>query len=234
MFMPVGTEESTPRQRFPAVTVVLVLLNSLVFLVELLVLVTRGDQGLNDFILAFAVVPAAIASGQGLYTLLTALFVHGSLTHIASNMLFLLAFGDNVEDHLGRARYLLFYLLAGVIASFAQIIVDPTSPVPSVGASGAIAGILAAYLVLFPQGSVRLFVFLGPLSRVTRISALLYIGLWFVLQFFGVLGSLGVETAQTGGVAYWAHIGGFLGGMVLALLSKAILVRPRSPRRLTP
>jgi membrane associated rhomboid family serine protease len=225
MFVPVGTEEAVPRQRFPVVTVVLVGINSLVFLFELFLLLTGGEQALNTFITALGAIPAAITSGESLVipfflTLFTSMFVHGSLTHIGFNMLYLLAFGDNIEDRLGRGRYLLFYFLAGLVAVFAQIAVDPTSPIPTVGASGAIAGVLGAYLVLFPKARVRVFFFLGPLSRVTRISALLYIGFWFVTQFFSGIGSLGVATAETGGVAYWAHIGGFAAGLALGLLSR--------------
>jgi membrane associated rhomboid family serine protease len=230
MFIPVGTEETAPRQKFPIVTVTIVLLNSLVFLFELFLLFTGGEQALNLFILNFGVVPAAITSGQALYTLLTAMFVHGSLTHAGFNMLFLLAFGDNIEDRLGVWRYLIFYLLAGLLANFAQIAVDPASQVPSVGASGAIAGVLGGYLVLFPEGRVRMFFFLGPLSHIRRISALLYIGFWFVTQFFSGIGSLGVATAETGGVAYWAHIGGFLAGLALAFIFKLFTNRPEEAR----
>jgi membrane associated rhomboid family serine protease len=111
-------------------------------------------------------------------------------------------------------------------AFLAQIAVNPTSPVPTVGASGAIAGVFGAYLLLFPGGRVRVFFFLGPLSHIARISALLFIGFWFVMQFFSGVGSLGVKTAETGGVAYWAHLGGFLAGLVLAWLYKAFLARP--------
>ncbi|HKZ83691.1 MAG TPA: rhomboid family intramembrane serine protease [Anaerolineae bacterium] len=230
MFIPVGTEEHTPRQRFPVVTTAIVALNVLVFLVEVFVLYNGGEEALTVFITAFGVVPAAVTTGQSLLipfflTPFTSMFVHGSLTHIGFNMLFLLAFGDNVEDRLGRWRYLLFYLLSGLVAAFAQIAVDPASPIPSVGASGAIAGVLAAYLVLFPKGRVRVFFFLGPLSHTTRISAVLFIGFWFVTQFFSGIGSLGVPTAETGGVAYWAHIGGFDAGLVLVLVFRLFLSR---------
>ena len=232
MFIPVGTEEVVPRQKFPIVTITIVVINSLVFLFELFLLFMGGEQALNEFIMTFGVVPAEITSGQGLHTVLTAMFVHGSLTHIGFNMLYLLAFGDNIEDRLGHWRFLGFYLLAGLMATIAQIAVDPTSMIPSVGASGAIAGVLAGYILLFPKGRVRVFFFLGPLSRTTRVSALLYIGIWFITQFFSGIGSLGVATSETGGVAYWAHIGGFIAGLVLAFLFK-ILSQPDQPAHAT-
>jgi membrane associated rhomboid family serine protease/nucleotide-binding universal stress UspA family protein len=146
------------------------------------------------------------------------MFVHGSLTHVGFNMLYLLAFGDNVEDRLGWSAFLGFYLLAGLGSALAQLVVDPASSIATVGASGAIAGVLAAYIVLFPKGRVRVFFFLGPLSRTTRLSALVFVGVWFVTQFFNGVASLGVATAETSGVPYWAHIGGFAGGLVLAFL----------------
>jgi membrane associated rhomboid family serine protease len=223
MFVPIGTEESAERRRFPLITVTLVTINGLVFLLELFILLTAGEQGLHTFITSFGVVPASITEGERLYTLLTTMFVHGSISHVGFNMIYLLAFGDNVEDHMGRWRYLIFYVVAGLLASIAQIAVDPASQIPSVGASGAIAGILAAYIVLFPKGIVRMFLFLGPLTRIKRVPALLYIGIWFIIQFFNGLGSLGVATAETGGVAYWAHIGGFVAGFGLAYLYQQLI-----------
>lgn len=232
MFVPIGTEELKPRRRFPVVTATLVAINSLVFLFEVFLLLSGGEQALNTFITAFGVIPAAVTSGQSLLlpfflTPFTSMFVHGSLTHIGFNMLYLLAFGDNVEDRLGRWRFLIFYLLAGLLATIAHILSDPASQVPTVGASGAIAGILAGYILLFPKGRVRVFFFLGPFSRTTRISALIYVGFWFVTQFFSGIATLGVTTAETEGVAYWAHIGGFAAGLVMGWLFRLILDRPK-------
>jgi membrane associated rhomboid family serine protease len=223
MFIPLGTEEQIPRQRFPIVTATIVGINILVFLFQLALLWEGGEQALYLFITAFGIVPAALTSGQSLVipfflTPFTSMFVHGSLTHILFNMVYLVAFADNVEDRLGHWRFLAFYLLAGLLGGLAQVLVDVSSTVPTVGASGAIAGVLAAYVVLFPQGKVRMFLFLGPLSRIKRVSALIYVGIWFAMQFFSGVGSLGVPTAETGGVAYWAHIGGFLAGLMLAFL----------------
>lgn len=233
MFVPIGTEERTPRRRRPFVTWTLVVINSLVFLFEAFLLFAGGERALNTFIIATGVTPAAVTSGQSIVipfylTLFTALFVHGSLTHIAFNMLYLIAFGDNVEDRLGHGRYLLFYLLTGLAATFAQIAVDPASQVPTVGASGAIAGVLAGYVLLFPKGKVRMFLFLGPFTRITRVPALAYIGIWFVTQFFNGVGSLGVATAETSGVAYWAHIGGFVAGLALAIIFRRGVIRPQT------
>ncbi|MDD2694516.1 MAG: rhomboid family intramembrane serine protease [Anaerolineales bacterium] len=232
MFVPIGTEELKPRRRFPVVTATLVAINSLVFLFEVFLLLSGGEQALNTFITAFGVIPAAVTSGQSLLLLFfltpfTSMFVHGSLTHIGFNMLYLLAFGDNVEDRLGRWRFLIFYLLAGLLATIAHILSDPASQVPTVGASGAIAGILAGYILLFPKGRVRVFFFLGPFSRTTRISALIYVGFWFVTQFFSGIATLGVTTAETEGVAYWAHIGGFAAGLAMGWLFRLILDRPK-------
>lgn len=234
--MPIGTEEAVSRHHYPYVTVTLVGLNSLVFLVELLVLFMGGEEALNAFVVALGVTPAAVTGNQigpvpAYLTLLTSMFVHSGLTHIGFNMIYLLAFGDNVEDRLGRWRYLVFYLLSGLAAAFAQIAIDPASHVPSVGASGAIAGVLSGYLLLFPKGTVRMFLFLGPFTRITRIPATLFLGFWFFTQFLSGMGSLGVATAETGGVAYWAHIGGFVAGVVLAFLYTILLVPPQQPRQ---
>lgn len=238
MIVPVGTEELTPRRRFPVVTVSLVALNALVFTVELLLLLLGGEEAMRLFITLFGVIPAAVTGGQSLLlpfflTPFTSMFVHGSLTHFGFNMLFLWAFGDNVEDRLGRWRFLAFYLLAGFLADAAHILSAPASPVPTVGASGAIAGVLAAYLVLFPRGKVKVLFLLGPLTHIGRISALLFIGFWFASQFFSGVASLGVTTAETEGVAYWAHVGGFVAGAVASLLYRVLVERP-APIRSSP
>jgi membrane associated rhomboid family serine protease len=234
MFVPIGTEEEAmPRRRFPVVTVTLVAINSAVFLLEMVLLLLGGQEALKMFIAAFGIIPAAVTSGESLLipfflTPLTSMFVHASLTHFGLNMIYLLAFGDNVEDRLGRGRFLLFYLLSGLVAALVQIAIDPASQVPTIGASGAIAGVLSGYILLFPKGVVRMFLFLGPLTRIKRLPALLFIGFWFVTQFFNGVGSLGVATAETGGVAYWAHIGGFAAGLGLAWISKLFLL-PQAP-----
>lgn len=232
MFAPVGTEEIIPRRSFPAVTAAIVALNVLVFLYEIFMLITGGEDGLNSFLQAVALVPGHVTDGQSAIlpnylTFITSMFVHAGLLHIASNMIYLAVFGDNVEDLLGPGLFAVFYLLCGLAASLAQIAADPTSMIPNVGASGAIAGVLAGYLVLLPTGTVRIFFFLPPFSRIARIPALFFISIWFVIQFFSGVMSLG-STAETGGVAYWAHVGGFLAGLALAFVYREIMKRQLS------
>jgi membrane associated rhomboid family serine protease len=159
-------------------------------------------------------------------TLLTSTFMHGGWAHLGGNMLFLFIFGDNVERALGHLKYLAFYLVCGVVAAYAQVLSSPESVIPSLGASGAISGALAAYVVFFPQNRVRVLVGWG---FVTQVPAVLMIGLWALLQFASGIGSIAV-TNQTGGVAYWAHIGGFIAGVVLAFLLRPFSnIGPRAP-----
>lgn len=231
MFLPVGTDETRPRRSLPYVTLILVAINAIVFAYEITVLLSGGDEALNAFIQAFGAVPREITSGRDLglggpslvyRALFTSMFVHAGLMHIVGNMLYLAAFGDNVEDRLGHPGFLAFYLLTGVAAGLAQIAVDPTSTIPSVGASGAVAGVLAGYLVLFPSGQVRALVILGPFIRISRLPAMFFILFWFVTQFLSGVATLGIATAETGGVAYWAHIGGFVSGLALAALRRLL------------
>jgi len=203
---PIGDDNSS-RKLFPSVTYALVALNVLVFFVELV----SGDA----FIETWAFVPARfLANPAGDFvTIFTSMFMHGGWLHIGGNMLYLWIFGDNVEDRFGHLRYLLFYLLCGVAATFAQLAFSLGSDIPNLGASGAIAGVLGAYVLLFPRR--RVTVLLGYI--VVPMPALVVIGFWIVLQFFNGIGSIAVS-ADTGGVAYMAHIGGFIAGLVLALV----------------
>jgi membrane associated rhomboid family serine protease len=224
MLMPLG-DDNTDRRITPLVTYTLVGLNILVF-----VLLQQG--GNNPFTYAWSYVPREITTGQDLIgafrvgggqlqlfdspapiylTLLSAMFMHGDIMHIGGNMLYLWIFGDNVEDRMGHAKFLIFYLLCGLLASFAQIAVGPSSIIPNLGASGAIAGVLGAYLILFPNKGIR--VMMG--YSVTQLPAIVVVGLWGLLQLFGGFGQLGREG---GGVAYMAHVGGFIAGMVLVFL----------------
>ncbi len=235
MLLPIGTQEYPRRRGLPTVTLTLVAVNLAVFVVELMILLGAGSDALDSFMKAFGAVPAAIVSGQGTaippyLTLFTSMFVHASIAHVGGNMIFLLPFGDNVEDWLGHLLYLVFYLAAGLVAGIAQVVVDPTSTVPSVGASGAIAGVLGGYLVLFPRGIVRVFLLIWLFVQITFIPALLFIGFWFVLQLFSGVGSLGADTSQTGGVAYWAHVGGFAFGMLGAFLARLLIPQRGSVR----
>lgn len=204
--LPIGDDNST-RRGVPLVTYALIVLNVLFFLVEL----SGGDA----FIMQWAFVPSRFLANPvaDFATLFTSMFMHVGWVHLGGNMLYLWIFGDNVEDRLGQGKYLVFYLLCGLGATFAQLAFSLDSNIPNLGASGAIAGVLGAYLVMFPQGSVR--VLQG--QRVIPMPALIVIGFWFVLQLFSGIGSI-ANTADTGGVAYMAHIGGFIAGFVLTYL----------------
>jgi membrane associated rhomboid family serine protease len=221
--IPVSDEDAVRKKLFPLINLALIAINIIVFVYEL----SLPRRQLEAFVAAFGVTPFEIVTGRDIpppvpgpawLTLLTAMFIHGGLLHIAGNMLYLWIFGDNVEDAMGHLRYLIFYLLCGLIASLAQVLSDPLSRVPSVGASGAIAGVLGAYVVMFPRARIRTLLFIGPFFTIGRVPALLVIGLWAVIQLFAGIASLGVPTQQTGGVAYFAHIGGFFAGVSLVWL----------------
>ena len=159
-------------------------------------------------------------------TLFTSMFLHGGLLHIASNMLYLFIFGDNVEDRMGHLRFFVFYFVCGVAAGITHIVVNAGSSTPSVGASGAIAGVLAAYLRLFPHAQVRTLLLIGPFILVPRIAGAFLILFWFVTQFISGITTLGASTDTSGGVAVWAHIGGFIAGLILV---QVMAPRPKAP-----
>ncbi len=209
-------KDDIPSYRKPLITTGLIILNILVYLYQLI-----QGQYFEQFIVKYGTIPYEIMHGQELtpelaapisLTLFTAMFLHGGLFHLGGNMLYLWIFGDNVEDKLGHLRFLIFYLLSGMAASLAHVITSPGSQIPMVGASGAIAGVLGAYLIRFPQARIQTLIFLGFFVRVVRIPALFVLGFWFILQLLYGLPSLG---AQGGGVAWFAHIGGFLAGIFL-------------------
>jgi membrane associated rhomboid family serine protease len=205
-----------PTRITPWVSWGFILVNVLVFLYQ--VMLGPEEQA---FVLAWGLVPRRLvqeADPAAVATVFTSMFMHGGWLHILGNMWFLHIFGDNVEENLGPVRFVAFYLLAGVAAAATQILVDPSSHVPMVGASGAIAGVLAGYLVLFPRARVVALVPIFIFLQFMQIPAVVFIALWFVLQFFSGLGSLGA--GGHGGVAYWAHIGGFVAGLVLVLLMR--------------
>ncbi len=204
--IPLGDASRRPVQ-MPVVTVSLIVVNVLVFLMEL--------AGGDPFVATWAATPALITSGHAWITLLTSMFMHGSWSHIIGNMIFLWAFGPEIEDAMGRGRYLVFYLLGGLVAMGAQIVASPASTVPSLGASGAIAAVMGAFLVTYPRDRIRSLLFFFVFVRVTYIPAGLLVGFWFVTQLLQA-GSVGV--VQRGGVAYMAHVGGFIFGAVLARL----------------
>ncbi len=205
--IPLGDASRRPVY-FPIVTVVIITLNFVVFALELI--------GGDDFILRGSLVPADIIAGRHLETILTSMFLHAGWEHILGNMVFLWAFGPEIEDVMGRGRYLTFYLLGGLAATFAQAIVDPTSTVPNLGASGAIAAVMGAFLITYPRDQIRTVLFLGWFGRVTFIPAALLVGFWFLTQLFSQVGAL--MQMDTSGVAYMAHIGGFTFGALMARL----------------
>ena len=204
--LPIG-DDNTSRRTVPLVTYALIALNVLFFFVE--------QSGGDAFIGKWAFVPSRFLANPfgDFLTLFTSIFMHAGWVHLGGNMLYLWIFGDNVEDRFGHIKFTVFYLLCGFAATFAQLAFSLGSNVPHLGASVAIAGVLGAYILLFPQGKVR--VLQG--QRVIQVPALIVIGMWIVLQFFSGIGSI-ANTARTGGVAYMAHIGGFLAGFVLTFL----------------
>jgi membrane associated rhomboid family serine protease len=172
--------------------------------------------GGDEFVLRWSEIPATVVAGHHWITVLTAMFMHGGWLHIIGNMVFLWAFGPQIEDAMGPLKYLTFYLLSGLAASVAQTALMPHSTVPNLGASGAIAGVMGAFLITYPRDEIRTVLLLGWFSRITFIPAALLIGLWFVIQIFDQVGS--VANVQGGGVAYAAHVGGFIFGAVTARL----------------
>lgn len=204
--LPIADEDSG-RKFTPWVTIVVIIINVIVFLIEL-------SQG-QAFIERWAFVPARFleAPAANLLTLFTSMFMHGGWMHLIGNMLYLWIFGDNIESHFGHIWFIGFYVLSGIAATFSQLMISMESSVPLLGASGAIAGVLGAYLLLFPKRKVR--VLMG--RRVVQMSAIIVIGFWFLLQVFRSFLSFS-ESAGGGGVAYLAHVGGFLAGLLLALI----------------
>lgn len=190
---------------FPVTTALIIVVNVVVFIEELL----RGDA----FVLAWSVVPADIVAGHHWVTILTAMFMHGGWLHIIGNMVFFWAFGPEIEDAMGPVRYLVFYLVGGVVAMLAQVAASPHSTVPNLGASGAIAAVMGAFLVTYPRDRMKSLLVILIFVRITFIPAALLIGVWFLIQLFNA-GS--VASVQTGGVAYLAHVGGFIFGAVTA------------------
>jgi membrane associated rhomboid family serine protease len=211
--LPVG-DDDVQGASLPVVSWLLIGINILAFFYEL----SLGSDQLQQFFNQFGVVPVQILAGENLVSLVTSMFLHGGWMHIIGNMLFLLVFGDNVEAVMGKVRYLFFYLGGGLAASAAHILFNMNSTVPSLGASGAIAAVLGAYVVMFPKARVRILIFLLYFVRITRVTAVLFVGVWFLTQFLYGIASLGAESAQTAGVAYWAHIGGFVVGLVAGVV----------------
>lgn len=204
------TDDNRGRRTTPIVTWVLIAVNVVVFLYELLL----SDASLSRFLNDYGIIPQKISGGEGYLTLLTSMFLHGGWLHLIGNMLFLWVFGDNIEDVMGHVRYLAFYLLTGIAAGLIQVLTNTDSTVPLIGASGAISGLLAAYIVCFPHGRVMTAIIFGFFITTIMVPAWLMIGYWIVLQVIQGTLSLGID-ADTGGVAWFAHIGGFAAGLLL-------------------
>jgi membrane associated rhomboid family serine protease len=222
--------DDNPRRTFPFVNYVLIGANLLGFFWELSL-----GPALDRALFQVAFVPSRFWIpgywAGDLLTMLASMFLHGGLLHIGSNMLYLWIFGDNVEDRLGHTRYAIFYFACGILATLAHAFFNPSSSIPAIGASGAIAGVLGAYILLYPHAHVTTIIPVFFVIMVRRIPAIFVLGLWFVLQLFSGVGSLGVRDAQDmGGVAYFAHIGGFVAGMILIVLMGGT----RRPRRREP
>jgi membrane associated rhomboid family serine protease len=213
MFIPL--KDLNPRRSFPGITILLIAANIAVFAYQ----VTLPVRAAKPFLMAYADVPSRLpalfaghaTAAQALLPLITSMFLHGGILHLLGNMLFLWIFGDNVEDFFGHFGYLLFYFVCGIVASLAHDFSDLSSQLPALGASGAISGVMGAYLVLFPRARVLTLVFIFLLP----IPAVILLGWWFILQFLGGLSTAGMRAA--GGVAWWAHVGGFLMGVILTL-----------------
>jgi len=228
MVMPL--KDILERRTFPLVNIVLIVLNVVFFIYEL----SLGER-LEGFLRSAAFVPAtyfepgnAVADAK---SVLLSMFLHGGWMHVGGNMLYLWIFGDNVEDRFGHIQYVFFYLFCGWMATLAHGWFNPGSAVPSIGASGAISGVLGAYIVLFPHARVLTLVPMGFYMRMATLPAIVVLGLWFVIQAFSGLADLGARAAQTAGVAWWAHIGGFAAGAIIALVVRGVRrdTAPRAP-----
>jgi len=215
--------DDVPTKKFPLITVILIALNSMVFLYQ----VSLGES-FNEFIYSMGLLPFEITHHIDLFpsgpspiylTIFSSMFMHGSIVHLLGNMLFLWIFGNNVEDYLGRKKFVIFYLVCGISAAFTQIVFNPDSRVPMVGASGAIAGVLGAYSVLYPRAKVTTVIIFIFFIRLVKIPAIVVLGFWIIYQFLYGISSLAATTGE-GGVAWFAHIGGFICGVILIKLFK--------------
>ena len=223
--------DANPTRRRPVVTIALIAICIVVFAYELVVQASDGDRGLERLLFEYGLIPGQLSAALGgargaplgdeVLSVFTSMFLHGGWIHLIGNMLYLWIFGNNVEDRLGRVAFLAFYLFGGVVAAASQLLIDPTSDVPVIGASGAIAATLGAYLVLFPRARVLSLVFLGFFYQLLQVPAILVLGFWFVLQLIDGVASLGVPNAG-GGVAIFAHIGGFVIGAAIGLLIRTV------------
>ena len=206
MFFPIGDTQVEGGYK-PVVAYSLIVVNIFIFLYE----VSQGVTGYEAMLMEYGTIPGEITRGEDLHTLITSMFLHGGWLHLIGNMLFLWVFADNIEAIVGSAMFLFFYLAGGLVGSAAHILTDPNSMIPSIGASGAISAVMGAYLVMFPKSRVKVFL----LIFTTYMPAVVFLLIWFAQQMFSGIGSLGNTSVQSSGVAWWAHIGGFVFGVVL-------------------
>jgi membrane associated rhomboid family serine protease len=220
--------DDVPSRSFPVVTVGLIVVNAIIFLAEL----AMGARGLRAAVMNYGFVPqyvgayaagGDISAARALFPFVSAIFLHGGFLHLIGNMWYLWIFGDNVEDRLGHVRFLIFYVLCGILGNVAHYLFNSGSPIPTIGASGAVAGVLGVYLVSYPRARIVVLIFLAFFVHFIELPALIVLGFWLILQFISGAFSI-VMSSATGGVAWWAHIGGFLGGI---LIFKLFRPRPR-------
>ena len=228
--------DENPTNLTPVVTIGIIIVCSVLYLIQL----AGGESVAESQILNFGLIPGEVTQGDGIginmlisghfYSFFSSIFIHGGFLHVLGNMLFLWIFGNNIEDALGHKRFILFFLICGFIAGLAQVAMDTNSPIPMVGASGAVSGVMAAYILLYPHAKIVTLLFLGIFVTFVRISAGWYIGGWFVMQAIQGVAS----SPSGGGVAWWAHIGGFIAGLVLLPILKKTRQTLFQPKRLGP
>lgn len=215
--------DNIPSYRKPVVNYLLILINTLVFIYHYFILTSRAE--VEAFIYNYGFIPVLFISDlpQNFYRIFTSMFLHGGMMHFIGNMWFLYIFGDNVEDRYGHFKYLVVYILSGVTATLLQFLVNPLSKIPMIGASGAISGVLGSYFIFYPSAGVLTFIPFGLFSRIVVLPAVIFLGLWFIFQFLSGTQSLAIQAVlgrEVGGVAYFAHIGGFIFGFIVAILSR--------------
>ena len=233
--------DANPIRRTPIVTIGLIVACVVAFAYSLGAETNGGPSGVERLFFEFGLIPAQLlaewdagrAPGEETLTVFSSMFLHANLLHLGGNMLYLWIFGNNIEDRFGRLAFIVFYLLGGVAAAASQVAIEPASEVPMIGASGAVSAVLGAYLVLFPRARILSLVFLGFFYQLIEVPALVVLGLWFLLQLIDGIGSLGLAGAEGGGVAFFAHIGGFIAGVVLAIAFRGLRAgRPPTGRPL--
>lgn len=205
MIFPIGDENVKGGSK-PYFSYAFIVINILVFAFQL----SLSPNELKNFMFHYGTIPTEIMQGQDYFTLFSSMFLHGGWMHLIGNMLFLWVFADNIEAVIGNTRFIVFYLLGGVIASAAHIFLNVNSNIPSIGASGAISAVMGAYLIMFPKSKIKVLFFF----KIIYIAAMIFLGLWIIQQIIAGMASLGPQTAETAGTAWWAHIGGFVFGVI--------------------